>query len=252
MRLVRNVLVLLLIAVLAGCASRSEIVTMKTQLEVIERSSGQMQEHIRDLDSLFRLTVERNVAYQADLKVALADMMDKMNVIDGRLTDMEKRMNQISQRGSVAYVPPPAQTQSPVDTAKTPSDQSTMPQVNPTKMFDAAFTDMKAGSFDLAILQFDEYLKQFPNSGLADDAQYWLAECYYSKKDYARAITEFEKIERQHPDSDKLTQAIYKLARSYQETGNIARARPIFERLVKDYPDSFEARQAEDRLKEML
>ncbi len=232
-----------------GCASRSEIVTMKTQLEFLERSTLQMQDRIRDLDSLFRLTVEKNVAYQADLKVALADMMDKMNTIDGRLTDIESQM--ANRPGSYVQTPVrPNATTAATDTAKA-TDESDMPQVNPSSVYENATKDMREGRFDLAILQFNEFLKQFPDSPQADDAQYWLAECYYAKKEYARAIPEFEKVEKTYPQSDKLTESIFKLGRCYQETGNVARARPIFNRLIKDYPDSFEARQAQDRLKEM-
>ncbi|MCC6962839.1 MAG: tol-pal system protein YbgF [candidate division Zixibacteria bacterium] len=222
---------------------------MKTQLEFLERSTLQMQDRIRDLDSLFRLTVEKNVAYQADLKVALADMMDKMNTIDGRLTDIESQM--ANRPGSYVQTPVrPNATTAATDTAKA-TDESDMPQVNPSSVYENATKDMREGRFDLAILQFNEFLKQFPDSPQADDAQYWLAECYYAKKEYARAIPEFEKVEKTYPQSDKLTESIFKLGRCYQETGNVARARPIFNRLIKDYPDSFEARQAQDRLKEM-
>ncbi len=245
MRHVGTILVVSLVLLLVGCASRSEIVTMKTQLEFLERSSLQTQERLRDLDSLFRLTVEKNVAYQAELVVRLGDMMDKMNTIDGRLTDIESKVaTGIKRSGGPTVVPV-----NPV-TGDTGSVVE-QPQVNQSIVYDNASKDMREGRFDLAIMQFNEFLSQFPDGPLADDAQYWLAECYYAKKDFAKAIPEFEKVEKLHPQSDKLTQSIFKLGRCYQETGNIARARQIFNRLLTEFPESFEARQAQDRLKEM-
>lgn len=235
---------------LIGCASRSEIETMKRQLEYLERSSGQTQERLMALDSLFRLTVEKNVGYQADLRAALGDMLDKMSIIDGRLTDMERRINTLAERSGVrlpTYTPPESGTPMPVDTGTS----SALPHVDANKMFDDAFTDLRSGRYDLAIMQFQEYLSLFPNTPLTDDAQYWLAECYYGKRDFARAIPEFELVERKYPQSDKLTPSLFKLARSYEQTGNTTRAVQIYERIVRDFPDSFERQQAEDKLKEL-
>ncbi len=248
MRRIGILLVITATLLLVGCASRSEIVTMKTQLEFLERSSLQTQERLRDLDSLFRLTVEKNVAYQAELVVRLGDMMDKMNTIDGRLTDIESKVATGIKRGGGPTVIPVNPVTGDTGRAAEEQDQT---QVNQSMVYDNASKDMREGRFDLAIMQFNEFLTQFPNGPLADDAQYWLAECYYAKKDYAKAIPEFEKVEKLHPQSDKLTQSIFKLGRCYQETGNIARAKPIFNRLLTEFPDSFEARQAQERLKEL-
>ena len=118
-------------------------------------------------------------------------------------------------------------------------------------MFDNAFEDMRTGSYDLAIMQFEEYLTLFGDTELADDAQYWLAECYYGKKEFAKAVPEFEKVEANYPKSDQLVAALYKLARSQMETGNSARARALFNRIIDDYPDSFEAGPARERLEEL-
>jgi tol-pal system protein YbgF len=233
-----------------GCASRGEIETMKRQLDYLERSSMQMQDRIGDMDSLYRETIEKNVAYQVDLKTQLANLLDKMDIIDSRLNDMDNRLNQIVSRQGGRQSLTPAVPDRP-DTSGTANSGSGQVQIDPTKIFDNAIKDMKKGDFDLAILQLDELLKQFPDHPLNDDAQYWLAECHYGKRDYARAIPEFEKVEKKYPQSDLVTRALFKLARSYEETGNVARAKPIFERIVKDYPDSFEARQATDKLKEL-
>ncbi len=232
---------------MVGCASRGEIETMKRQLDYLERSSMQMQDRIADMDSLYRETIEKNVAYQVDLKTQLANLIDKMEIVDSRLNDIDSRMNQLVNRQPGRQTLNPTQPDRPDTGTVTPGQV----QVDPTKIFDNAIKDMKSGSFDLAILQLDELLKQFPDHPINDDAQYWLAECYYGKRDYARAISEFEKVEKKYPKSDFVTRALFKLARSYEETGNVARAKPIFERLVKDFPDSFEARQSTEKLKEL-
>ncbi len=240
-----------LLALLAGCASRGEIQTMQRQLDYLERSSSQMQDRIVLLDSLYRDALDRNISYQADLQLVLNDLLDRSNVIDGRLTDIESRvatiLNRIDGGGRAIAIGRPATGDSTADSAATTG----LPTVDAEKMFNNAFEDMKVGNYDLAIMQFEEYLTLFGDTELADDAQYWLAECYYGKKEFAKAVPEFEKVEANFPKSNQLTPALYKLARSHMETGNTTRARALFSRIIDDYPNSFEAGPASERLEEL-
>ncbi len=247
MKSVRILCVIAVALALIGCASRGEIETMQRQLDYLERSSTQTQDNIVRLDSLYKLTIEANVRYQADLKSKLEEMLDKMSTIDGRLTDIERQLRDIQDRRTTGAPARPV----PADTQGTTEPTPGLPQIDQNKMFDNAFTDLKAGNYDLAILQFEEFIRQFPETPRTDDAQYWLAECYYGKRDYAKAIPEFEKVEKQYTQSDKLGPSLFKLARSFEETGNKAKACGVFKRIAKDFPDSFEARQAGDKLKDL-
>ncbi len=233
---------------LVSCASRGEIETMQSQLDYLYKSSSQTQENMSRLDSLYKLTIEANVRYQADLKSQLAEMIDKMSVIDGRLTDIERQLRDIQDRrqtGSVSTRPVAPET------TGTALPSTGLPTIDQNKMFDNAFTDLKSGNYDLAILQFEEFIRQFPDTPRTDDAQYWLAECHYGKRDYARAIIEFEKVEKSYKQSDKLGPSLFKLARSFEETGNKVKACAVFKRITADFADSFEARQAGDKLKDL-
>jgi tol-pal system protein YbgF len=247
-------LIVLLAAILmvAGCASRGEIETMQRQLDYLERSSTQMQERLVQMDSMYRLTIDKNVTYQADLKAALAELIDKSSSIDGRLSDMEDRLNtianQVDRGGSLGV---PVARGGSASTGPLPPDtgnQSGLPQVDPDKLYNSAFSDLKANNYDLAIMEFNEYLNLFRDRAQAADAQYWLGECYYGKKDFAKAIPEFEKVEKNYPKSDKMVTALFKTGRSYEESGDKKRARVVFQRIIKEYPSSFEAKPAQDRL----
>ena len=237
---------------IAGCASRGEIETMKRQLDYLERSSIQMQERMAELDSMYRLTIDKNVSYQADLKTALAELLDKSSAIDGRLSDMERRINSIANRFDQGGPVPSAVSGGITEPAVPKADSAgtdALPQVDQQRLFNNAFDDLKAGNYDMAIMEFNEFLNLFKDSPLADDAQYWLGECYYGKKEYAKAIPEFEKVEKNYPNGDKLVPALFKMGRSYEESGEKKKARVIFQRIVKEFPTSFEAKPAQERLK---
>jgi hypothetical protein len=137
----------------AGCASRGEIETMQSQLDYLERSSAQMQERIAMLDSLYRDALDQNITYQADLKLVLEDLLDRTNIIDGRLTDIESRVANILNRmgGDVPVTSLPGQTDTTTDT----TGQEALPRVDAKQMWDNAFDDMRRGDYDLAIMQFE-------------------------------------------------------------------------------------------------
>lgn len=245
-------LLAILLLLMASCASRGEIETMKRQLSYLENSNSEMQDRMARLDSLYRDALERNVTYQADLKLVLNDLLDRTTIIDGRLTDIEGRVSQVLNRmGGAVVRPQQVQPQTADSVPDTTAAQTGGPTIDSNKMFDNAFADLNRGDYDLAIMQFTEFITRFGDSPLADDAQYWLGECYYGKKEYIKAIPEFEKVEQKYPRSDKLVSALFKLARSYQELGETTKSKALFERIVNDYPQSFEARPAQERLKDL-
>jgi tol-pal system protein YbgF len=237
---------------ISGCASRGEIETMKRQLEYIERSTVQMQERLVQMDSMYRITIDKNVAYQADLKTALAELLDKSASIDSRLSDMEGRLNQIANRsgqsGSVS-TPVTSEDTKPAAAKSDSAGQQGLPQVDQNKLYNNAISDLKEGNYVMAVMEFNEFLTMFKDSPMADDAQYWLGECYYGKKEYAKAIPEFEKVEKNYPKGDQLVPALFKMGRSYEELGEKNKAKIIFQRIVKEFPKSMEAKIAQDRLK---
>ncbi len=86
-----------------------------------------------------------------------------------------------------------------------------------------------------AITQFRDIVRRFPNEYLAENAQYWLAECYFDRKDYKRAVQELRKVRRnkkRHKDVDSL----FKEALALYESKNYAAALKCFESLNEDYP----------------
>ncbi len=252
MKHIGMLLLILTALLLAGCASRGEIETMKRQLEYIERSTVQMQERLVQMDSMYRTTIDKNVAYQADLKTALADLLDKSASIDSRLSDIEGRLNTItnrSGRGGSVSSPTASNDAEPGAMKSDTANQGGLPQVDQNKLYNNAMSDLKEGNYVMAVMQFNEFLTMFKDSPMADDAQYWLGECYYGQKEYVKAIPEFEKVEKDYPKGNQVVPALFKMGRSYEELGEKNKAKVIFQRIVKEFPKSMEAKIAEDRLK---
>ncbi|MCF7826768.1 MAG: tetratricopeptide repeat protein [Candidatus Marinimicrobia bacterium] len=99
-----------------------------------------------------------------------------------------------------------------------------------------------------AIQEFRILIQREPTGAYADNAQYWIGECYYSLEDFESAITEFEKV-FDFDENNKSDHALFKIALSYQQLGRYLKARENMERFLREYPDSELASQAKDFLK---
>ena len=106
------------------------------------------------------------------------------------------------------------------------------------------FTDRQ---YQEAIQVFESLVAANPNHSLADNAQYWIGECYYLMGDYRAAILAFEKVFT-FKNSNKNADAQYKLGLSYYKLGDRKRARLEFQTFVDNYQNSKLVRKAEQYL----
>jgi len=104
--------------------------------------------------------------------------------------------------------------------------------------------------YDSAIKGFSELVSSDATNDLADNCQYWLAECYYSKKDFKRAVGEFTKVFN-YAGTDKDDDAQLKLGLAYQSMGSIEKAKEEFQRLIDYFPGSEYYPKAKDALRKL-
>lgn len=72
---------------------------------------------------------------------------------------------------------------------------------------------------------------------LADNAQYWLGECYYSMERYDEAISAFEAVP-DLGDGNKTDAALFKIALGYLKLGDRKKAEETFRKLRMVCPES--------------
>tara|TARA_Y100001970_G_C14246785_1_gene868897 strand:- start:40 stop:864 length:825 start_codon:yes stop_codon:yes gene_type:complete len=130
---------------------------------------------------------------------------------------------------------------------------NTKPQFNAAKykkQYMKSLGHFQNQEYDNAIEGFSELVASDATNDLADNCQYWLAECYYSKKDFKRAIGEFTKVFN-YAGTDKDDDAQLKLGLSYQSMGSIEKAKEEFQRLIDYFPGSEYYPKAKDSLRKL-
>ena len=116
--------------------------------------------------------------------------------------------------------------------------------------YNESLRHVQNGDFDFAVVGLTMLIRDDPQNRLADNSQYWLGECYYSKMEFIRAISEFENV-FSFPGTDKDDDAQLKIGMSYLAMNNIVDAKIQFQKLLDVYPDSEYAISARDHLKQI-
>jgi tol-pal system protein YbgF len=117
--------------------------------------------------------------------------------------------------------------------------------------YQAAFNLLKDGQYDRAIAAFQKFLASYPDSGLADNAQYWLGEAFYVNKAYPDAMAAFQRVIDKYPQSRKLPDALLKIGFCRYEMKQFEPAREILGQVVARYGDTPAGRLAQQRLDRM-
>jgi tol-pal system protein YbgF len=96
---------------------------------------------------------------------------------------------------------------------------------------------------------FETFLKAYPKSKNADNAQFWIGETYYQQKWYEKAILEYQKVIENYPKDNKVPAALLKQAFSFQKINDKSNAKLILKELAQKYPSSNEGKLAAQKLK---
>lgn len=107
---------------------------------------------------------------------------------------------------------------------------------------------IKQGKHDEAVAALRSFLNANPRHEYADNAQYWLGESFYARKDYTRALAEFRTAIETYPRGNKVPDALLKVGYCYGAMGQADKARAVLEQVVNLYPKSEPAALASTRL----
>jgi len=172
-------------------------------------------------------------------------------------------------RPPAAATPPPgaaAVAGGPAPRAQAPTSPgprwSTGSDPSPEESYQAAYLDFTKGNYPLAVSGFREFVRRYPDSPLADNAQYWIGESYFSlgrgrsnqgqpekaNEALEQAVQEFRKVFVNYPRGNRVPTAIYKEALALLELKQAKVAQVRLQYLLDNFPQSEEAPLAKERL----
>ena len=165
--------------------------------------------------------------------------------LDQRLETLEKSATRMSRLGV-----DPTGASAPNGGPLAPG-QLPVPAGTDRANYQAAFEQLKEGRYDQASAAFQQFLVAFPDSPLADNAQYWFAETHYVTRKFDMALPAFEKVLQNYPESRKVPDALLKIGYCNYELSRHDAARTALQQVFDEYPDTTAARLAGQRLAQM-
>ena len=114
--------------------------------------------------------------------------------------------------------------------------------------YQSAFELLKDGQYDPAIVAFQKFLMTYPDSQLADNAQYWLGEAYYVNRSFPEALGAFQRVVDKYPQSRKLPDAMLKIGYCDYELKQWDAAKTVLTQVATNYADTPSGRLAQQRL----
>ncbi|MFQ5676029.1 MAG: tol-pal system protein YbgF [bacterium] len=255
-------LVLLFLAsqfVMWGCASQKRISSKQAEIDNLRRElkfyKEQNSQFRRELNDLEKRIAELELAdrqINADVTAQVDEVRQQLEAIQNLLQDTNYRINDLSrlgpkqQRPNLAMPSEKSQDDSLASEQQPPSQLSSLDSAR--ELYNTAYRDLIRGNYQLALHGFRQFLQQYPNSDLADNAQYWTGEVFYAQGRYSNAIEEFEKVVRWYRNGDKTASALLKIGFAYLNIDEIEQGKLYLQEVIQQHPNSEEASLAKGRL----
>jgi TolA-binding protein len=238
---------------------------LQEQSQQLQNLIGSVTEAIKAVNTRLDQQAETTRKAFADQKLVIDNLTNDVRVIREKLDDNNVRIGSLTQevdslRSSLQQMGPrpsgtndttePPATGTTAGAAASPAGGSPPAGigVSPSKLFDSAMGDYYSGQYDLAILGFTDYIKSFPKSDQADDAQVNICAAYVQDGKNEKAVEACDLAIRTYPNGDKIPDAYYKKGLALMDPRDSDGAREAWDHVVKTNPDTDAGRLAKQRL----
>lgn len=171
------------------------------------------------------------------LKETVGDMNARMGKLQAQIVDLGNAVK-------VMQTPPPPPPGGGAGGAP-PSG------VSAEQLYQSAMRDRSAGSLDLAMQEFNDYLRYFPSTDFAPNAQFYLAMIFYDKGDMDSAVRAFDLVLEKYPDNNKTPDAMYMKGMALLKMEQRNAAVQEFREVIKRFPRTDLADKSRERLKSL-
>jgi tol-pal system protein YbgF len=237
----------------------AEIRMLQEQQQEMRQAILGLGDTLKALNARLDNDANRTQKAFADQKLIVEGVAETARVLREKADETNVRLSSMTQelqalRQTVASMPAPASMTTTPTVDPAAGDPSTSPggvapgaganpppNISPTQLWDRVYALYTAGQFDLAVEGFQSYIRGFPTSPQADDAQLYIGHSLYSAGKYAEAATALQRVITNYPQSDSVPAAYYKLGLTYEALKQIEPARRALETVMKNYPATSEA-----------
>ncbi|HKZ07163.1 MAG TPA: outer membrane protein assembly factor BamD [Methylomirabilota bacterium] len=218
-----------------------------------------------DTDTVLGQLDRRTREQGAEQGRQLASLATRVDQLSAEVSRMAARVDELSQRVETLSRELASRPAAPAPGGAPPAPsapRSSTGGPTPEQAYQAAYLDFSKGNYPLAIAGFREFVRRYPDSPLADQAQYWVGESLFSQarasqasgqtdkatRELEQAVQEFRRLALNYPRGERVPTAIYKEALALLELKQTRLAQTRLQYLLDNFPQSEEAPLAKERL----
>lgn len=248
-------------------AANKDIVQLQTQIQQLQDQMTQMKQSFDERMGVMRNLVEQNTDAANKVTNAINQLQNTLNKqqqdsggqveqISGQIQALNDTMDELKVR--LAKVSKQledmqsAQQSLAASQAQQQQQQQAMAQAPPPDvLYNNALRDYNGGKPDLATQEFNDYVKFYPNTDLAGNAYFYLAEIQYKAGDFKKAVANYDLVLQNFPGGNKAAAAQLKKGFALIELGQQDEGTQELRHVIQRYPRTNEATQARDKLRKM-
>jgi tol-pal system protein YbgF len=275
---VRHLAVFLACVLLVACTSSDDMALLHREITDVQRQVQQLGASTLDKSDLATMQAKledvtaKTMKSNADLALKVERLQEQIEAVHSSLELTTRRLQTISQELAAARAQAAAAPSLPPVTAApgasagpdpqavtTPGGAATAVQppppdlgtATPEELYRSSYEDYMRGNYDLAAQGFKEYLRRWGQTDLADNALYWVGECYDAQDRGQEALDTFSQVLDQYPASDKAAAAQLKKGLIYLKQGDQGQGVLHLQYVVYEHPGSKEADLAREKLRSL-
>src|SRR5271170_1936252 len=244
-----------------------EMVQLQTQVQALQDQMTQMQQSFNERMGVMKSLMDQNTDSMNKVAAAITSLqgsLEKLQTDNGAKTDqlsgqiqalndsldeLKARLAKVSKQLEDMQA---AQQSVAAGQAAQQAQQQALAQAPPPDvLYNNALRDYNAAKNDLAKQEVSDYVKFYPNTDLAGNAYFYLAELAYKQGNFQEAVTYYDQVLQNFPTGNKAPSSDLKKGLALIELGKTDDGVAQLRHVIQRYPKSNEALQARDRLRKL-
>jgi len=255
------------ISIVPAHAANKDIIELQTQVSQLQQQMTQMKQSFDERMGVMKNLLEQNADSANKVSSAITELQSSINKqqqdrtgqvdqISGQIQALNDTMDELKVRlaklsKQFEDVQAAQQSMAAQQAVAQQKAQEMAQAPPPDVLYNNALRDYNGGKNDLATQEFNDYIKFYPNTDLAGNSYFYLAEIQYKAGDYQNAVANYDLVLQSFPSGNKAAAAQLKKGFALLELGKQEDGIQELKRVIQRYPRTTEATQARERLRKV-
>ncbi len=248
-------------------AVNKDMVQLQTQVQQLQEQMTAMQRSFDERMGVMKNLVEQDTdavnkvagalnSLQTTLQGQQAAGGSKVDQLSGQIQALNDTLDELKARlakvsKQLEDMQAAQQTQGAAQAQQLAQQKAMADAPPPDVLYNNALRDYSGGNNALALQEFSDYIKFYPNTDLAGNCYFYLGEIQFKQANYQQAAQSYDAVLQNFPSGNKAASAQLKKGFSLIELGKQDDGVTELRHVIQRYPHSPEALQAKERLRKL-